>query len=407
MQNFELEQKLKEKSIDEVKRVNPAVKKFIVTIINKTGKLFFLFKKNKLPGKTKKILFISLYFNGDVLFQSPLFELIKNLYPDAEAHIWIKSRTKALMDGYPYFEKVFIYNDIRTRRYDENINGSVRSKLQFFKKLKEEHYDLVFDLTGLFWTAAAIFKAKPKYSSGFNFHGFGFLYNFESNAITTGHLVDKNLDIVLKNPEFQILVNKLNKVNKDPSYFISEKSKHHIDSIFLEKGIQDNSKKIILHTTAGWKAKSWDVLDFLALTNEIDSNYDIFLVGGREDIENAKIIIEKTTKRVFDFTGVLSINESAEIIRRADYFIGADSGPLYIAEAVGTRTISLFGPTNPLFSAPRDEKHRYIYYELFCSADKKEQNCKLMAGLNCRTHDCMKEIKVRDVIDKINSLSAN
>lgn len=84
-------------------------------------------------------------------------------------------------------------------------------------------------------------------------------------------------------------------------------------------------------------------------------------------------------------------------MRISDLFIGSDSGPLYIAEAVGTKTISLFGPTNPLFSAPRGKEHTCIYNKLFCSAEDNEQNCILIAGLNCKTIDCMKMIKPDDV----------
>jgi ADP-heptose:LPS heptosyltransferase len=390
--------KLKEKSVNKVKRVNPYFKKLIVTLINKAGKIFFLLRKNVLPQPVKKILFISLYFNGDILFESPLFELINKLYPDAELHIWIKSRTKALMEGYPLFKQVFIFDDIRTRRYDENIKFDLRSKIKFFRILKKEKYDFIFDLTGLFWTALAVFIATARYSAGFNFHGFGFLYNFESYAITEGHLVDKNLDIILGNPLFKVAIKNSGKINLTPNYYITEDTKHKVDDLFFNHEVQSNSKKIAIHTTAGWKAKSWDVSNFISLINEFDDKFDIFLIGGNEDMKNAETIIKKITKKIYNFTGRLSINESSEVIRRSDFFIGADSGPLYIAEAVGTKTISLFGPTNPLFSSPRGIKHSYIYKELFCSADKNEQNCKLMAGLNCKTHDCMKEITVSDLL---------
>jgi heptosyltransferase-3 len=41
--------------------------------------------------------------------------------------------------------------------------------------------------------------------------------------------------------------------------------------------------------------------------------------------------------------GQLSILETAEVIRRADYFIGLDSGPSHLGNATGTFGIILMG----------------------------------------------------------------
>jgi heptosyltransferase III len=44
-----------------------------------------------------------------------------------------------------------------------------------------------------------------------------------------------------------------------------------------------------------------------------------------------------------NFCGQFSLLETAEIIKRADYFIGIDSGPAHFANAVGTFGFLLFG----------------------------------------------------------------
>ena len=43
------------------------------------------------------------------------------------------------------------------------------------------------------------------------------------------------------------------------------------------------------------------------------------------------------------FCGSLSILETAEVIRRAKLFIGIDSGPAHLANAVGTFGVIMFG----------------------------------------------------------------
>lgn len=316
-------------------------------------------------------------------------------------HIWVKSRTEQMVKSYPYFKNILVFNDVRTRRYDEKVKFDIRSKLNFFRVLRKESYDLIFDLAGLFWTAMATYYAAPGYSAGFNFHGFGFVYNFEVEAIYNGHLIDKNLNLITRNLSFKDLLKNVDFACIKPKYYITEDSRNKIEKLFTENNISNGLKNIVILTSAGWRAKIWDVFNFIELINQLDDRLNIILVGGNEDSENAALIKCSVNKKVYDFIGQLSINESAEVIRRSHLFIGSDSGPLYIAEAVGTRTLSLFGPTNPLFSAPRGSMHKYVYKELICSASKDEQNCKLLAGLNCKTFDCMKMITIEDLLSGI------
>lgn len=396
-----IKEQLSQKRINKVKQINPVVKKFIVNVINLSGLLFFFYKKLKKPPKQpSKILFISLFFNGDILFHTSVFELVRKIYPDAELHIWIKSRTKEMLKGYPYFKNVIVFNDILTRKYDENVEPGILKKIRFFRKLRNENYDIIYDLTGFFWTAMAVFIASPAYSSGLNFHGFGFIYNFESEAVNKGHLIDKYTNIIIKDPKY---IHKLQQKDNTqvPTYYIKQESVNKINELFKQYGIKDTRKKVVLHTTTGWKAKTWDIQNYLVLAELLKDKFDIFLIGGNEDVNNAKIITYHIKTNIYSFAGKIPLNESAEILRRADLYIGADSGPLYLAEAVGTSTISLFGPTNPLFSAPRGAKHSHIYREMFCSAPKDKQNCRLLAGLNCKTVDCMKIITPEEVFGKV------
>ena len=50
----------------------------------------------------------------------------------------------------------------------------------------------------------------------------------------------------------------------------------------------------------------------------------------------------------------------AGLLERADLFVGNDSGPGHIAAAVGTPTLSLFGPTDPRRWAPRGAHGRVL-----------------------------------------------
>jgi heptosyltransferase-1 len=53
-----------------------------------------------------------------------------------------------------------------------------------------------------------------------------------------------------------------------------------------------------------------------------------------------------------NLTGNTSLMSLPALIKRADWVISNDSGPMHLAAALGVRTLGLFGPTDPRMSGP-------------------------------------------------------
>lgn len=58
-----------------------------------------------------------------------------------------------------------------------------------------------------------------------------------------------------------------------------------------------------------------------------------------------------------------SIDELKALLARVSFIIANDSGPVYIAEAFGTATIVLVGPTNEAEHPPHGMRHRVVLPE--------------------------------------------
>jgi ADP-heptose:LPS heptosyltransferase len=54
------------------------------------------------------------------------------------------------------------------------------------------------------------------------------------------------------------------------------------------------------------------------------------------------------------------IRQVAAVIHHCDVYLTNDTGMMHVAAGVGTRTLSLFGPTDPLQWAPPGDAHRFI-----------------------------------------------
>ncbi len=107
-------------------------------------------------------------------------------------------------------------------------------------------------------------------------------------------------------------------------------------------------RTIVIHPGSGGYslARRWDAAKFAALSDALHQQYNaqIVLVGGANDGGDAVKSAMKTTP--LDLTGKTTLTELAGVIQSADLYIGADSGVMHIAAAVGTPVVAIFGPSN-------------------------------------------------------------
>jgi heptosyltransferase I len=70
----------------------------------------------------------------------------------------------------------------------------------------------------------------------------------------------------------------------------------------------------------------------------------------------------------------LTIGELIELLRRADLFVGADTGPLHIAALLKRPVVAIFGPKDPVIYGPYGTQGRIVRLDLECSPCK-ERDC--------------------------------
>ena len=391
------------------------IRNILISIFKKIdSRIVFLRKKEINQGEIHTILVNSLYFIGDAIFHTPVFEILRLMFPDAKIDLWTKSRNLDIVKNNPVFNEIILFDNIKTADYNEVNKFDLIKKLKFLKKIRKKKYDLYIDLTGKYSTALIALLGNFRYSAGINYHGFGFCYNKYYDLNTSnkpGHLIDKYLSVVqnIFSMNEQNWNNLRTKVQNRPYIYADEKIKKDFE-LFLEQNVYLKDKPLVLiHISAGWKAKELSAEKIAGLSGLIinSGKYNLFLIGSENDraklkemqksFPGGKIDLEKYfLSRPLMFT--------VELIRYADVLVGADSAPLHIAGALNTPTVALFGPTNPEFSKPRGEFHEVIYNRLSCSASDTEQFCTRDAGKSCATLDCMNAISTQLILNKIEYL---
>jgi len=137
----------------------------------------------------------------------------------------------------------------------------------------------------------------------------------------------------------------------------------------LNKDTQARSVRYIgILPGAGNEIKSWAPEKFAILMNMITKECEdtvFVLLGAGKDALRAQVIHGNVNAsvQIVDCIGKLSIDELKACISMLSMVIGADTGPQYIAEALGIPTIDIVGPCDEREQPPIGEIHKIVKVE--------------------------------------------
>jgi hypothetical protein len=94
-----------------------------------------------------------------------------------------------------------------------------------------------------------------------------------------------------------------------------------------------------------------------------------------------------------DFTGKLSIIETAKVISQVEVLVTSDTANMHIADLLGIPMVALFGPTLTSKNRPRSKRAIVLRSGVLCAP------CQDTARfMNCMSNKCMHSITVGDVM---------
>jgi heptosyltransferase-2 len=146
-----------------------------------------------------------------------------------------------------------------------------------------------------------------------------------------------------------------------------------------------------------WGSKRWP--HFPELARRLAGRAGVVVVGSREDATLAAQVVGAANA-----CGALTLRQSAALIQQASVLVTNDSAPLHLAQAVGTPTVAIFGPTIPAFGfGPRGPRDQALGVEgLTC------RPCSAHGPAACPLshHLCMQSLSVEDVVGAIEATGA-
>jgi heptosyltransferase III len=121
-----------------------------------------------------------------------------------------------------------------------------------------------------------------------------------------------------------------------PRVYIDARTRAAVDRLALPAAY------VVLHAVSNDACKHWRREHWAELVRRLRAqrpDRGVVEVG-----QAGQAVLEAADLRVVNLCGRLSILAAAEVIRRAKLFVGIDSGPAHLANAVGTPGAVLLGP---------------------------------------------------------------
>jgi heptosyltransferase-1 len=139
--------------------------------------------------------------------------------------------------------------------------------------------------------------------------------------------------------------------------------KRRLEELGLAQG-----KLVVLHYGTTWTTKLWPLTSWLKLAAALCRRglCPLLTWGNDAELEAASAIAAACEGQAIIWSrGTLP--ELVALLARADLVVGADTGPVHIAAAVGTPTVSLYRVTDARRNGPRGERHLLLQAPLDCS----------------------------------------
>ena len=340
---------------------------------------------NKIEMKADKILIFDVNWLGDVLFSTAVIRNIRYNFPESYIACVIPERCRPVLEGNPHLNEIIIFDERGRHR------GFV-PKLRFISLLRSKEFDVVFFLHRSFTRALLCYLANIPDRIGY--------YTAKRAWLLTKKIMPPDINSMHRLDYYMNIITQADLQVKDrfTEFFIKKEHEHYVNEFLLGHGINEKDHVIAVNPGGNWKLKRWPPDNFSKLCDRLteDSNAKIILTGDERD----KQLIEEITRHMkynaVSCAGEFTLKQTAALLKRVDVFISCDSGPLHIANAIGTRKIvAIFGPTSVSITGPYPASERLIILQ-------KDVGCKIPCyKLDCADNRCMKGIKVQEVISAL------
>lgn len=345
-----------------------------------------------------RILIIKTSALGDVVHALPVIDYLHQVSPDIEIDWVVEEAFLPVLEHNPGLRHII---PVRTKKWRKApfSNKTLRDLEALRTALRAGAYDLVFDIQGNLKSGLIAWLSGAHERIGFSTD---VLQEKLNCLFTTRRIPFRELDRNVSDRYLRVV-----SVPFGRDYRGME-----IGSTIISAGEdEDAAERYMAELPPGrvfmfqigttWSTKLWYPEGWIELARKIAAQYPgstILINWGSPDEQALGERIVREAGSSVRLLPWLRIKELIPVIRRVDMLIGGDTGPLYLAAAVGTPTVSYYRATSAATYTPRGKQHRSIQADMYCTA------CYRTSCDNDKDNQCRASITVDAMFDAITEL---
>jgi len=296
-----------------------------------------------------RFLLVRLSSLGDIIHALPAAAALRDSFPAAHIDWAVERRWMRLLEGNPDLDENI--------SFDRTSAGSVASTI---RKLRAAKYTCAVDFQALYKSALLAFLSGAPHRIGFRSsyarEGLAALLYTERLNPRGAHKVEHNLTLVehagarKSTPRFPLAVR--------------AEDTERVERELAARGAGDF---FVLNPGGGWRSKCWPPERYGELHSKLAEHYGtrgVVSFGPGEDELARQVVDTAGDSRPLAIS--FELGPLLALLRRAKFVVSADTGPLHLASALGTRAVGLFGPTDPARNGPFASNDVVVRNSQFC-----------------------------------------
>ena len=318
---------------------------------------------------------------GDAVMTTPALGVIRKSFPAARLTILANPVVAEMFSPHVWIDEVIVYDK-------KGIHAGFSGKLMLAAELKARHFDLAILLQNAFDAALITWLARIPLRIGYQSDGRGLLLT-EAAVLTTASKSLHHVDYYLAMLEFFGIKDSDRKL----SLTVTTQEDEAAAALLAEAGVGKDDFLLGINPGASYgAAKRWYPERFAEVAKTLSSRWGakVLVTGGGGEKAIAADIASLLEGRCLNMAGKTDVRMLMALLKRCDFLVTNDSGPMHIAAAFGVPLVAIFGPTDHMTTSPLSESAVVV---------RKETECAPCLLRECPTdHICMTAVMAEDVV---------
>jgi heptosyltransferase-2 len=334
------------------------------------------------PEKPRRLLVRAVNWVGDAVMTTPAIGRIREHFPQAEITVLANPLVAQLFSPHEWVDRVVVFDR-------QGVHRGITGRFRLAAELRRCAFDAAIILPNSFDSALVPWLAGIPVRLGRDSDGRGFLltgrYRLDGTA-SPCHEVEYYLRLV---SHFGITGE-----TSAPTLFVTAEEDRQAAGLLAGHDIGGDDFIIGINPGATYgSAKRWYPDRFAEVARRLSAEWSarVVIFGGPGETVIAAEIEQQLGGGCLNLAGRTSVRELMALIRRCNFFVTNDSGPMHIAAAFGVPLVTIFGPTDHATTAPYTDRAVIVRKGVVCAP------CKLR---ECpEDHRCMTAVTAEDVVE--------